>query len=269
MNILRISKNPDNPYVMVDKHFVEDKNLSAKAKGILLYLLSKPDNWQVYQEDITKNMKEGKEAIRSGINELIESNYIERTRLKDDKGKFSGYEYIVRERPVTQFSVNGKPAPTNNEYTNICTSEKEKNPNQKQHNDILETWNSVTIIHHTKLTTKMQKEMDKLLNGKRQDIEEKKTVEQIKKAIINYGQIVNSNKYYFNYRWKLDEFLRRGFNKFDEDWIIISKNFEFNKEEGNEATTSSLKEQARERTRQMLEEETNELDPPKSNEPGM
>ncbi len=41
--IIRVKKCQNN-FVMMDKTFLEDTRLSFKAKGILAYLLSKPDN---------------------------------------------------------------------------------------------------------------------------------------------------------------------------------------------------------------------------------
>ena len=52
LSTFRIKKNKENPYVMLHKHFLTDKNLSWRDKGILAYLLSKPDDWIVRVEDI-------------------------------------------------------------------------------------------------------------------------------------------------------------------------------------------------------------------------
>ena len=52
--IIRTPKE-DN-FTRVDNILVNDKNLSLKAKGIMLYILSKPDDWKVYIKEITKNI---------------------------------------------------------------------------------------------------------------------------------------------------------------------------------------------------------------------
>lgn len=44
--VIRVKKRPSN-FVMMDKTFLEDDRLSYKAKGLLAYLLSKPDDWKV------------------------------------------------------------------------------------------------------------------------------------------------------------------------------------------------------------------------------
>lgn len=96
-------------FVTVHKAFIYDSNLSAKAKGILLYFLSRPDDWQIYTSEVVKHMNDGQKAINSGIQELIKYKYVHRTQKRNDKGVFNGYEYLVYEKPTEMpFSENGK-----------------------------------------------------------------------------------------------------------------------------------------------------------------
>ncbi len=117
MNIFRVVKK--ERYVTVDKGFVENPNLSWKAKGILLYLLSKPDDWQVYENDLVSHASDGRDGVRSGIRELEAAGYILRTQKRDDSGRMSGYEYEVYESPTVDGKTvdgktgAGKPAATN------------------------------------------------------------------------------------------------------------------------------------------------------------
>ena len=98
MAIYRTMKE-NGDFVTVHKSFIFDSNLSAKAKGILLYFLSRPDDWQIYTSEVVKNMNDGQKSINSGINELIEAGYVERSRKRKDNGDFNGYEYLVYEKP--------------------------------------------------------------------------------------------------------------------------------------------------------------------------
>lgn len=99
MAIFRVRKNKDNPYIMINKFGIYDNRLSYKAKGILVYLLSRPDNWIFYEDEIVSHSSDGKDSVRSGIKELINYGYITRQK-KREAGKFAGYEYIVYEAPV-------------------------------------------------------------------------------------------------------------------------------------------------------------------------
>lgn len=106
--IFRIVKNKDNPYVMLNKGLLDDKTLSWKAKGILSYLLSMPDDWKVYEQEISNHSTDGIRSTRSGIKELMDVGYIKRHQIKDNKNRFAGYEYEVHEFPVITKCENGK-----------------------------------------------------------------------------------------------------------------------------------------------------------------
>ena len=120
--IFRIRKDPNNPYVMVNKQFVYDSHLSAKAKGILLYLLSRPDDWQVYEIEIIKHFRDGRDSIRAGVNELRKTGYIIRIRERDQKGRLGKMRYEVFEIPQ-QVSKDGFSNVGESNTTNIdCTN---------------------------------------------------------------------------------------------------------------------------------------------------
>jgi hypothetical protein len=124
----RINKDKDNPYLMINKQCLDDVTLSLKAKGMLTYLLSLPDDWQIYEDEIVRHHKDGKDSIKSAIKELITSGYIIRERKRDDLGRLRAYNYNVYE--ISQKPCNnavsvhsglsnvGKSATTNIHCTN-------------------------------------------------------------------------------------------------------------------------------------------------------
>lgn len=133
MATFRVYKESGN-FVTVHKNFIHDPNISWKAKGILLYLLSRPDDWQVYEKELEKHSLDGRDSLKNGIKELEATGYIVRTRKRDDKGRLREYEYSVYEQPNqnglsnvglsnvgktnTGLSNVGKTVPTNNDFTN-------------------------------------------------------------------------------------------------------------------------------------------------------
>lgn len=99
----------DGDFVLVHKGFIYDDKLSARAKGVLLYLLSRPNDWQIYTSEVQKHMKDGVKSVNSAVNELINVGYIKRTLKRSDKGTFKGYEYLVYETPTEMpFAENGQ-----------------------------------------------------------------------------------------------------------------------------------------------------------------
>ena len=101
-------KKKTNNFTIIDNTGIRDENLSWKAKGLLVYLLHLPDDWQVYLEDLKNRSTDGRDSTISGIKELMKKGYIKRTR-KRDKGKFVGYDYEVYEIPNEIIATeNGK-----------------------------------------------------------------------------------------------------------------------------------------------------------------
>lgn len=123
MAVFRVYKESGN-FVTVHKSFIHDENLSWKAKGILLYLLSRPDDWQIYETELVRHSTDGLSGLKTGIKELEKVGYIQRTRKRDDKGRLKEYEYVVYEKPNhIRFSnvgktYVGKSHTTNNNSTN-------------------------------------------------------------------------------------------------------------------------------------------------------
>lgn len=70
-----------------------------------------------------------------------------------------------------------------------------------QYDKVYELWNSQNIITHMKLSDLIRTGIDKALK--------QWSIEEIEKAIRNYGTVINGKQYYFNYKWSLYEFLTR------------------------------------------------------------
>ena len=124
-------------FVTVHKDFIHDDNLSWKAKGILLYLLSRPDDWQVYETEIVKHSSDGLSGLKSGIKELEQVGYIQRNRKRDDKGRLKEYEYLVYEQPNhIRFSNVGKTNVGNSYIGKTYVGESHATNNNSTNNDL-------------------------------------------------------------------------------------------------------------------------------------
>jgi hypothetical protein len=96
--IYRVVKNKDNPYVMIDRRPVDNPALSFKAKGILTYLLSRPDGWEVSVADLIKHGADGEGAVRSGLKELKLAGHMKYTKSRK-QGRITGWLIEVFEVP--------------------------------------------------------------------------------------------------------------------------------------------------------------------------
>jgi hypothetical protein len=89
----------ENPFAQIDKYVIEDDSISWKAKGLMAYLLSRPDDWKIRHTDLTKRAKDGKDAVTSGLQELVKAGYVFYDQERLDNGKFGEWFYEVYERP--------------------------------------------------------------------------------------------------------------------------------------------------------------------------
>ncbi len=57
MGIIRVEKNRN--YSVINNTGLRDERLSWKAKGILAYILTLPDDWVFYREELATHAKMG------------------------------------------------------------------------------------------------------------------------------------------------------------------------------------------------------------------
>lgn len=96
----------------VSVDFAENDKISAKAKGIMLYLLSVPENKGVNEAEIIASMKDGRDSIRSGIKELEAHGFVRREIARKNNNVFDGYRYFVDDG-YTQKVIHKKKVTTN------------------------------------------------------------------------------------------------------------------------------------------------------------
>lgn len=96
MNKLTIQRNEN--YTIVSNVALQSKELSWKAKGLLVYLLTLPKDWDVRLSDLENRSTDGRDSTRGAIEELMKARYISRVECVE-KGKFMGFDYTVSEEP--------------------------------------------------------------------------------------------------------------------------------------------------------------------------
>lgn len=97
--MIKRSPRPDTHFVMIANHVVRDGRLSFKARGILTYLLSMPDNWKISATNLAKVGGCGRDAIESGLKELEDAGYIKRWYHRGQDGKYV-HDSIVYDTPM-------------------------------------------------------------------------------------------------------------------------------------------------------------------------
>ena len=115
MSVIKI-KGIDSNFTMVPNEMIND-NLSWSARGMLLYLCSKPSDWEVNISDLIKQTegsekRTGRDAVRNIINELVKKCYMRKTQ-KRLSGKFDNVDYEVSFLPFTEKPLTAKPLTAN------------------------------------------------------------------------------------------------------------------------------------------------------------
>ena len=78
----------------IDLGFVSDERLSLKAKGVLVYLKSKPKTWMGHVYNIVGSSMDGKKAVQNALKELRELGYVQLNTIREN-GEFKGKFYSL------------------------------------------------------------------------------------------------------------------------------------------------------------------------------
>ncbi len=107
MAIIRVEKTKD--YTTMSNYHFREKDMSLKAKGLLSLILSLPEEWDYTLAGLSMLCRDGKDSVRTALTELEEFGYVETARVRDEKGRLQGTEYIVREIPVSSLPEKEEP----------------------------------------------------------------------------------------------------------------------------------------------------------------
>ena len=89
-----ILKNLTKNFTTIPNELIID-NLSHGAVRLYCYLASKPENWEVYNSDIKKQLSIGRDGLAKYWKELINAGWIEKYPEKDENGKFTGKTILI------------------------------------------------------------------------------------------------------------------------------------------------------------------------------
>jgi hypothetical protein len=108
MSIIRRQK-VDGGWVAIPNSVLVDDRLSIEAKGVLCYLLSLPDNWEVRLPQVAATLKIGRDKCQRIMSELREAGYVHlHVGGQQADGKMVGSEYLVYDTPEMAATC-GKP----------------------------------------------------------------------------------------------------------------------------------------------------------------
>jgi hypothetical protein len=113
MAIVRAPR-PQSHFYMLDKSISEDRRLSWAARGLLIYLLGKPDHWTVSPAALVNETRDsakpsGRDSTYGLLRELLTVGYLRRDQSKKGGGQFDSVDYVVSETAQLVTRTEGAP----------------------------------------------------------------------------------------------------------------------------------------------------------------
>lgn len=115
MSIIRAPR-PEANFYMLSKSISEDARLSWAARGLLVFLLGKPDHWAVsvthLRNETSKSSKPtGRDGVYGLLQELITAGYVQRRQDRLGSGLLGETHYVVSESPLPDLPYTAAPLP--------------------------------------------------------------------------------------------------------------------------------------------------------------
>lgn len=86
-------------FTIVDNKIFIEKKLDLRAIGLLIQLLSLPDDWKYSIKGLAKICKDGEASIAAGLEQLKKHGYLTVERYRNENGKLGGSIYHIYENP--------------------------------------------------------------------------------------------------------------------------------------------------------------------------
>lgn len=115
MPIIRAKHNKD--FTQINNATLREKGLSLRARGLLAYMLSFPDEWAFSVNSLSENCGETRYAILTSIAELRREGFLRISQSHTSDGKFNEVTYFVFEKK--SFAVSEKNEKNENAKNNI------------------------------------------------------------------------------------------------------------------------------------------------------
>jgi hypothetical protein len=109
-------------YTVIDNRPLNDKRLDWDAKGLLAYLLSKPDHWRVDRSHLASVVPSSAGKVQRLLRLLEEAGYLTRERHRDSQGRL-GWKHVVHEVAVAPEQHTSDSATTDGATTDGATTD--------------------------------------------------------------------------------------------------------------------------------------------------
>lgn len=218
MSIIRGPK-PESNWYQLDKRISQDRRLSWQARGLLIYLLGKPDHWQVSVEALKKETADSikptsRDGIYSILKELESAGYVARKLARDEHGKMNGYDYVVTETPLPDYPCPAQPLTAN---TTQASNELEQELNTSKSSD-----QQADRVPYAAIFQAYAEHLPELPQLKIKDDARRKLIKSICKLDDRFNKVEAWHKFFKYVR--ASQFLM-SMNAIGFDWLLKPANF--------------------------------------------
>lgn len=132
----------EDHYTTLPNAWARDERISRRARGILAEMLSHRHDWVITEASLVKSGPEGRDAIRSTVQELESFGYLERDQEREKSGKFGASFWILRDpfaatgETVDGFSGDGESAPIEDQSNQKTISQKDSLSTSEARDDV-------------------------------------------------------------------------------------------------------------------------------------
>lgn len=102
--------NSDHPegFTKLDNRGINEPGISFRATGLWAYVRSKPPGWKICFTQLSEAKTEGRDAIRTALDELIQSRLVIKRPIRN-RGQFAGISYDFYDFPLTEKPDTAQP----------------------------------------------------------------------------------------------------------------------------------------------------------------
>lgn len=87
--------NKTKGFGSIPRDLVYDNEISDRARFLYIYMACKPEGWEFFQENMSKELGYSKDTLRKYLNELVQRGWIIEDGQQNTKGKFGANVYTI------------------------------------------------------------------------------------------------------------------------------------------------------------------------------
>jgi hypothetical protein len=92
---VKITRPPTVRFVQIRNEWARDRRIGLKEKGLLTYLHSHADGYELSLSQIVRDSTDGKDAVRTGLTRLEEAGYLTQVRERGEGGRWGEVDYVL------------------------------------------------------------------------------------------------------------------------------------------------------------------------------